>query len=110
MQLTTKLESFEPLYGFALVSYDLRLPEHRNRQKAHGNYAKDEHDADIGLVSGKAQHLPKPSHGWISPSTRSDLPAFDRVSPSDDTEGGAFVGIFQRNRVANSVRLLSHGK
>ena len=69
---TAELESFEPLDGFALAGNDLRLPDQSNGHAAHGNKAKNEYEADVGLVGGKAQNTAKPSHGRRSPSTRFD--------------------------------------
>jgi len=77
-RLTAKLESFEPLDGFALVGDNLRLPDQSNGHEAHGDDAKDENEANVGLVSRKAQNAAKPSHGKGSPSTRFDLLAVVR--------------------------------
>ena len=74
--LAAELELFEPLNSFALVGDNLRLPYQGNGHTAHGNNAKDENEADVGLVSRKAEDAPKPSHSKGSPSTQSDQPAF----------------------------------
>src|SRR5260370_22439191 len=87
-RLTAKLELLEPLDSFALVSNDLRLPDKSNGQKAHGNNAKDENEADIGFVSGKVENAAKPSHGNESPSTRCGLFARIRVGSAQE---GAFA-------------------
>jgi len=81
-RLTAKLKSFEPLDGFALVGDDLRLPYQSNGHEAHGDNAKDENEANVGLVSRKAENAAKPKHGKGSPSTRFDLLAVVRANPS----------------------------
>src|SRR4029077_8857439 len=86
-ELPTELEPFEPLNGFALVGDDLRLPHQSNGHEAHGNHAKDENDADGGLLSGKAKNAPKPSHGKGSPSTQFALPSFVPANPSRQRRG-----------------------
>jgi hypothetical protein len=78
--LTAELEAFKPLDGFALVGNNLGLPDQGNGHATHGNDTKNENETDVGLVSGKAENAPKPSHGKGSPSTRLDLLArFIRV-------------------------------
>ena len=81
-RLTAELEPFEPLDGFALVGNDLRLPDQSNGHEAHGDNAKDENEANVGLVSRKAENAAKPKHGKGSPSTRFDLLAVVRTNPS----------------------------
>ena len=81
-RLTSELESFEPLDGFALVGDDLRLPYQSNGHEAHGDNAKDENEANVGLVNRKAENAAKPKHGKGPPSTRFDLLAVIRANPS----------------------------
>src|SRR6202158_3796946 len=88
-RLTAELESFEPLDGFALVGDDLRLPYQSYGHEAHGDNAKDENEANVGLVSRKAENAAKPNHGKGSPSTRFDQLAVVRANPS-----------WQRRRIA----------
>jgi hypothetical protein len=68
-RLATELELFEPLYGFALVGNDLRLPDKGNGHEGHGDDAKNKNQSDIGLLSGKVKNASKPGHGKESPST-----------------------------------------
>jgi len=111
--LTAELESFEPLDGFALAGNDLRLPDQRNGHEAHGNNAKHENEADVGLVSGKTQTA-KPSHGRRSPSTRFDLLAVARANPSGQRWGrGICLTISGQLRGQDSQdgpNLISHAK
>jgi hypothetical protein len=88
---STELESFEPLDCFALVGDDLRLPDQGNGHKAHGNNAKDEDEADDGLVSRNTQNAAKPIHGKGSPSTRFDLQATFPAKPSRQRWGIAIA-------------------
>ena len=61
---------FKPLDRLALIGNDLSLPEKRDGHEAHGDNAKNENEANAGLVSREAENAPKPIYGKESPSTR----------------------------------------
>src|SRR5260370_33071677 len=80
-RLTAELEAFEPANDFALIVNDLRLPYQGNGHKAHGNNAKDESEAEDGLVSRKAENPAQPRHGNGSPGPRFDRLNLVRTTP-----------------------------
>ena len=90
------LELLEPLNGFTLVGNDLCLPNESNRHEAHGDHAKDKHQTDVGLLSGKPKPTPKPGHGKGSPSTQPN--EFPRIFP----------GLRPNELADNTTRLVRH--
>jgi hypothetical protein len=90
-RLTAELEPFEPANDFALIVNDLRLPYQGNGHEAHGNNAKDESEANDGLIGRKAENAAQPSHGNESPGTRFDSPNLVRTNPSWQRRGVALA-------------------
>lgn len=66
----SQFQMLQPLYSFALIGNDLRLPDQRNRHCAHGDQAENEDKANMRIASRNAKSAANPIHGKRSPSTR----------------------------------------